>query len=79
MGWVPLVFVIFKLTVFGFGMFFAIKWHYDRGRKNPDHKAETRTVILSVGKVAILFTFALVALWFVVANIASRLGLNLTN
>jgi hypothetical protein len=33
MDWVPIVFVTFKLIVFGFGMFFAIKWHYDQGKK----------------------------------------------
>ena len=26
----------FKLLVFGTGMFFAIKWHYDKGKKKKD-------------------------------------------
>lgn len=34
MEWVPVVFIVFKLLVFGTGMFFAIKWHYDQDQKN---------------------------------------------
>jgi hypothetical protein len=33
MEWIPVVLVTFKLLVFCTGMFFAIKWHYDQGRK----------------------------------------------
>jgi hypothetical protein len=33
MDWVPVVFIAFKVLVFGTGMFFAIKWHYDQGKK----------------------------------------------
>lgn len=33
MDWVPVVFVIFKVAVFGTGMFYAIKWHYDQDKK----------------------------------------------
>lgn len=33
MDWIPIVFVTFKVLVFGTGMFFAIKWHYDQGKK----------------------------------------------
>lgn len=33
MDWVPIVLLTFKLLVFGTGMFFAIKWHYDKGKK----------------------------------------------
>jgi hypothetical protein len=39
MEWIPLVLVTFKLLVFGTGMFFAIKWHYDKEKqKNKDKK-----------------------------------------
>ena len=31
--WVPVVFVAFKALIFGTCMFFAIKWHYDQGKK----------------------------------------------
>lgn len=33
MDWVPIVFIVFKVAVFGTGMFFAIKWHYDQGKR----------------------------------------------
>ena len=33
MDWVPVVFIIFKVLVFGTCMFYAIKWHYDQGKK----------------------------------------------
>lgn len=32
MIWVPILLGTFKITVFGTGMFFAIKWHYDQGK-----------------------------------------------
>jgi hypothetical protein len=38
MEWVPIVFIVFKVAVFGTGMFFAIKWHYDQG-KNAKEEA----------------------------------------
>ncbi|MCB5362372.1 hypothetical protein H0484_01175 [Pusillimonas sp. CC-YST705] len=33
MDWFPIVFITFKIVVFGVGMFFAIKWHYDQDKK----------------------------------------------
>jgi large-conductance mechanosensitive channel len=36
MDWVPIVFVVFKVLVFGTCMFFAIKWHYDQGKKKKE-------------------------------------------
>ena len=33
MDWLPIVLITFKVLVFGTGMFFAIKWHYDQGKK----------------------------------------------
>jgi hypothetical protein len=33
MEWIPVVLIAFKVLVFGTGMFFAIKWHYDEGKK----------------------------------------------
>ncbi len=41
MDWVPIVLVIFKLGVFGTGMFYAIKWHADR-EKEEKEKREKR-------------------------------------
>ncbi len=33
MDWVPIVFITFKVLVFGTCMFYAIKWHHDQGKK----------------------------------------------
>jgi hypothetical protein len=38
MDWVPIVFITFKVAVFGTCMFFAIKWHYDQGKKKGKDK-----------------------------------------
>jgi len=42
MDWVPIVFIVFKVAVFGTGMFFAIKWHYDQGRKAIEEASRSR-------------------------------------
>ncbi|MCG8437561.1 MAG: hypothetical protein MI751_05725 [Pseudomonadales bacterium] len=48
MNWVPIILLVFKLVVFGVGMFFAIKWHYDQDKKlkkqarSPDATREER-------------------------------------
>ncbi|WP_268751109.1 hypothetical protein [Acidovorax sp. Leaf84] len=39
MDWVPVVFIVFKVLVFGTGMFFAIKWHYDQDKKKKKNEA----------------------------------------
>lgn len=36
MDLVPIVFFTFKVLVFGTCMFFAIKWHYDKGKKEKE-------------------------------------------
>ena len=40
MDWVPIVFIVFKVLVFGTGMFFAIKLHYDQGKKKKNETGE---------------------------------------
>jgi hypothetical protein len=59
MDWIPVVFVVFKFLVLGTGMFFAIKWHYDQGKKSPDKKLERRAVLRGAGKAAAVFVLAL--------------------
>ena len=34
MDWFLVVFITFKVVVLGTGMFLAIKWHYDQGKKS---------------------------------------------
>jgi energy-coupling factor transporter transmembrane protein EcfT len=38
MDWVPIVFITFKVLVFGTGMFFAIKWHHDQAKKDKQDR-----------------------------------------
>ena len=40
MDWVPILFITFKVAVFGTGMFFAIKWHYDQGKKATEEASQ---------------------------------------
>lgn len=32
--WFPIIFGTFKVLVLGTAMFFAIKWHYEQGKKD---------------------------------------------
>jgi hypothetical protein len=57
-------------------MFFAIKWHYDQGKKGK--AKETRAVLRAGGKAAAVFVLLLVALVLVTFVLARTLGLDLT-
>lgn len=70
------VFVTFKLAVFGTGMFFAIKWHHDRGQK--ERKMETREVLRAGGKVAAVFLLALLGVGLFTLSLIRMVGLDLT-
>ena len=75
MEWIPVVFVIFKGLVLGTGMFFAIKWHYDQGKKGKVE--ERRAVLRASGKVAAIFIVALLVVGLVTFVLARTLGLDL--
>lgn len=70
--WVPILFVAFKVLIFGACMFFAIKWHYDQGKG-----ADKRTVLRAGGKVAAIFMLALLGLGLFTFGIARMLGMDL--
>ena len=74
MDWIPIVFVTFKVLVLGTGMFFAIKWHYDQGKK----ATEKRAVLRASGKVAAVFVLSLLGLVLVTYVLARVLDLDLT-
>lgn len=77
MDWFPTVFIVFKTLVLGTGMFFAIKWHYDQGRKGKGQ--EKRGAVLRTGaKVAAAFVLVLLGLLFLTYSLAKLLGLDLT-
>ena len=76
MDWIPIVFVTFKVLVLGTGMFFAIKWHYDQGKK--DREIEKRAVLRAAGKVAAVFLLSLLGLLLVTFVLSRKLGLDLS-
>ena len=76
MDWVPVVFMTFKFLVLGTGMFFAIKWHYDKGNKGK--KTDTRALLRTSGKVAAVFMLLLLGLGFVTFALLRMLGNELT-
>jgi len=76
MEWFPVVFVTFKVVVLGIGMFFAVKWHYDQGKKNKH--MERRQVLLAAGKAAAIFVLALAALGLITYVVLSKLSLDMS-
>ena len=64
MEWIPVVLIAFKVIVLGTGMFYAIKWHYDQGKKEADKEKEMRAVLRAGSKVAAIFVLSLLALLF---------------
>ena len=72
--WIPVVFVAFKVLIFGACMFFAIKWHYDQGKKGKD----MRTLLSNTAKVVAAFLLALVILLFLTFTLAKSLGMDLS-
>ena len=78
MDWFPIVAGTFKVLALGTGMFFAIKWHYDQGKKEQDKEKEKRAVLRAVGKVAAVFVLSLLGLGLVTFFLIRRLSLDLT-
>ena len=75
MDWVPLVFVTFKVLVFGTCMFLAIKWHYEQGKKEKG-KAKRGVVLRAGGKVAAVFALALLGLLLLTFGLSQILGVD---
>lgn len=73
MDWIPIVFVTFKVLVLGTGMFFAIKWHYDQGKKKQ--AMAKRAVLVATGKVAAVFVLALLGLALFTFGLVRMFGL----
>lgn len=72
---IPIVFVTFKLIVLVTGMFFAIKWHYDQGKKAKEQEA--RAVLRAGGKVVAVFVLSLLGLVLVTFFLVRMLGMDL--
>ena len=77
MDWIPVVFVVFKFLVLGTGMFYAVKWHYDQGKKG--RQTERRAVLRAGGMVAAVFVVVLVGLGIATFVLAGKLGLDLSS
>jgi hypothetical protein len=73
MDWIPIVFVTFKALVLGTGMFFAIKWHFDRGQKEKE--MDKRAVLRAGGKVAAVFLLSLLGLGLFAFFLIRMLGM----
>jgi len=76
MDWFPIVFIVFKVLVLGTGMFFAIKWHYEKSKK--ENGRDKRAALRVVGKVVAVFVPLLLVVLFVTFFIGRKLGLDLT-
>jgi hypothetical protein len=74
MDWIPVLFGTFKALVLGTGMFFAIKWHYDKGKKENG----TRATLRAGGKVAAVFVLGLLGVGLIAFVLVRTLHLNLT-
>lgn len=74
----PVVFYTFKFVVLGIGMYFAVKWHYDQGKKGKVQQDERRAVLLAAGKVAAIFVMSLAVLGLLTWFVVSRLSLDLS-
>ena len=73
--WVPVIFVTFKVLIFGACMFFAIKWHYDQGKKKG---VDQRTFVRTVLKLVAAFVLALVVVLAFTFGLAKMLGMDLS-
>ncbi|MFG6433704.1 hypothetical protein [Roseateles sp. LYH14W] len=74
---VPTVFIVFKVSVLGIGMFLAIKWHYDKAKRVKGPESQ-RAVLLAATKAVAVFVLLLVALLFLTFGLGSVLGIDLT-
>jgi hypothetical protein len=72
MDWIPTVFFTFKFLVLGTGMFFAVKWHYDREIKAGKEKG---AVLRTFGKLAAVFVLSLLGLGLVTFALIRMLGM----
>ena len=75
MDWFPYVLGTIKGLVLLTGRFFAVKWHYDQGRKGKE--VEVRAVLRAGGAVGAVFVLALLGLGFLTLALGRMLGMDL--
>ncbi|MFC0251906.1 hypothetical protein [Massilia consociata] len=76
MDWFPIVAGTFKVLALCTGMFFAIKWHFDRGQQ--EKAMDKRAVLRAAAKVAAVFVLSLMVLGLVTFGLIRMLRLDLT-
>lgn len=69
--WFPIAALVFKVLALGTGMFFAIKWHYDQGKK------ERRAVLRAGGMIGAVFVLSLAGVGLFTFVLCRMLGLDL--
>ena len=74
---VPAVFIVFKVSVLGIGMFLAVKWHYDKAKTEKGPESQ-RAVLWAAGKAVVAFVLLLAALLALTFGLGSMLGIDLT-
>ena len=70
--WVPVVFVVFKVVMFGIAMFYAVKWHYDQDKK------DRRTVLRAGGIAVVAFVLGLLSVGGITYLLMKSFGLDLS-
>ena len=78
MEWFPIVAGTFKVLALCTGMFYAIKWHYDQGKKGKAYVKDKRALLRVGGTVAAAFALSLLALGLVAFGLLRMLGNDLT-
>lgn len=78
MDWFPIVAGTFKVLALATGMFFAVKWHYDQGKKEQDKEKEKRAVLRAAGKVTAVFVLSLLGLGLLTFVLVRTLSLDLS-
>ncbi len=77
MEWVPAVFIVFKVSVLSIGMYLAVKWHYDQGKKYGVEKQ--RAVLRACAKLVAAFVVLAVVLLLLTFKLGTMLGIDLTS
>ena len=75
MDWFPIVAGTFKVLALGTGMFFAIKWHYDQGKKEKE--MDRRAVLRAAGMAAAVFVLSLLGLGLFTRVLMRKFGLDM--
>lgn len=72
LDWFPWAFGSIKALILGTGMFFAIKWHYDKETKKGKKKRE---LFVMASKLTAIFLLSLSGLVFVTFALMNKLGM----